>query len=190
MALTGKKVLVGLTGGIACYKVPYLIRDLVRNGAAVKVIMTKAATRFITPLTLETVSNNPVVTDLFPTGEFVATRHIELAEWPDLIVVAPATANCIGKIASGVSDDLLTTVICASARPVMLAPAMNPQMWANPVTRRNVDSLAKLGYRFVGPEEGDMACEHEGMGRMSEPAEIFAAVKAALSSSKKKARKN
>lgn len=176
-SLAKKKVLVGLSGGIACYKIPYLVRALTKEKAEVQIVMTKAACRFITPLTLETVSNRPVASELFPQGEFVSTRHIDLAEWPELIVLAPATANLIGKIASGVSDDLLTTIVCASPRPVIIAPAMNPQMWTNPITRRNVAALKDVGYRFIDPVEGDMACDHYGVGRMVEPAEIFQHIK-------------
>jgi phosphopantothenoylcysteine decarboxylase/phosphopantothenate--cysteine ligase len=177
MAVKDKKILVGLTGGIACYKVPYLIRLLTKNGAAVRVVMTQAATRFITPLTLETVSNNPVSVEMFPEHRFVATHHIDLADWPDLVVVAPATANFLGKIASGISDDLLTTLICATPRPVMIAPAMNPHMWSNKVTQKNYAYLKQLGYLFVEPEEGEMACEEAGVGRMAEPEHIFDAIK-------------
>ncbi|MBD3403659.1 hypothetical protein GF420_12245 [candidate division GN15 bacterium] len=176
MTATGKKVLVGLTGGIACYKVPYLVRYLHKARVEVQVVMTDGATKFITPLTLEAVSNRPVATELFPVNEFVSTRHIDMAEWPDLIVVAPATANLIGKVASGISDDLLTTIICATPRPVLIAPAMNPRMWDNPVTQKNIASLRQLGYHFVDPEEGEMACEHSGVGRMAEPDRIYARV--------------
>lgn len=177
MALKGKKILVGLTGGIACYKVPYLVRALRKADAEVQIVMTDAATRFITPLTLETVSGRPVAVSMFPENEFVATRHIDFAEWPDLIVIAPATANFCGKVASGVFDDLLTTIICASAKPVIVAPAMNPQMWQHPATRRNVAWLKENGYRFVGPGKGEMACDQWGEGRMVEPDELFEAVK-------------
>lgn len=186
MALAGKKVLVGLTGGIACYKVPYLVRFLHKEDAEVQVVMTEAATKFITPLTLESVSNRPVAVELFPESQYVSTRHIDLAEWPDMIVVAPATANFIGKVASGVSDDLLTTIICATPRPVMIAPAMNPQMWNNPVTQKNLAFLRDLGYLFVEPGEGDMACDHVGVGRMAEPDQIFAQVKTFLTSATQK----
>jgi phosphopantothenoylcysteine decarboxylase / phosphopantothenate---cysteine ligase len=176
MSLSGKKIVVGLTGGIACYKVPYLVRALGKAGAEVQVIMTEASTHFITPLTLETVSRNPVCTDLFPPHEFVSTRHINLADWADLFVIAPATANFIGKIANGISDDLLTTTVCATKRPVLIAPAMNPHMWSNPVTIRNYEYLQKLGYSFVGPAEGEMAERQFGVGRMVEPDELFRAV--------------
>jgi phosphopantothenoylcysteine decarboxylase/phosphopantothenate--cysteine ligase len=186
MSLADKKILVGLTGGIACYKVPYLVRLLVKDKAQVKVVMTANATKFITPLTLETLSNNPVGTDMFPTGEFVSTRHIDLARWPDLIIIAPATANFVGKIASGISDDLLTTIICAAPGPVMLAPAMNPNMWANKVTQRNMATLRELGYHFIEPGEGDMACEDVGVGRMAEPERMFEAIKAFFNTPQKK----
>ncbi len=177
MIFKGRKVLLGLTGGIACYKVPYLIRFLTKEGVVVKVVMTQAATRFITPLTLETVSGNPVAVEMFPEGQLVAARHIDLAQWPDLIVVAPATANFLGKTAHGISDDLLTTIICATPQPVMIAPAMNLHMWNNSVTQRNYTSLKELGYLFVDPVEGEMACDDYGVGRMAEPQEIFEAVK-------------
>jgi phosphopantothenoylcysteine decarboxylase/phosphopantothenate--cysteine ligase len=190
MALAGKKVLVGLTGGIACYKIPYLVRLLHKANAEIQVVMTEAATRFITPLTLESVSNRPVATTMFPVGEYVATRHINMAEWPDLIVVAPATANFLGKTASGISDDLLTTIVCASPRPVMIAPAMNPQMWQNKVTRRNFAYLVKeLGFLSVDPEEGEMACNHVGIGRMAEPDVIFSQIERFFGAAKKKALK-
>lgn len=177
MSLKGKKILVGLTGGIACYKIPYLVRFLHKDKAEVRVVMTDAATKFITPLTLESVSNNPVATDLFPPDRFVGTHHIDMAQWPDLIVIAPATANFMGKVVSGISDDLLTTVICASPKPVMIVPAMNPQMWLNRVTQRNLAALKELGYMFVGPGEGGTACDHFGIGRMEEPEGIFEAIK-------------
>ncbi|UCD63585.1 MAG: bifunctional phosphopantothenoylcysteine decarboxylase/phosphopantothenate--cysteine ligase CoaBC [Candidatus Zixiibacteriota bacterium] len=177
MSLKDKRILIGLTGGIACYKIPYLVRYLWREKAEIRTIMTENATRFITPLTLESVSNNPVATDLFPPNRFAGTHHIDLARWPDLIMVAPATANFMGKIASGISDDLLTTVICATPKPVMIAPAMNPQMWLNKVTQRNHDILGNLGYIFIEPDEGYTACDHYGVGRMAEPQELFEAVK-------------
>jgi len=191
MSLAGKKIICALTGGIACYKVPYLVRFLVKEGAEVRVLMTPNAARFITSLTMESVSQNPVAVQMFPEGEFVATRHIDLAEWPDLVVVAPATANFLGKAASGVSDDLLTTVICATAKPVMVAPAMNPGMWSNKVTQRNLKFLQdEMGYLLVPPGEGEMACDSVGVGRMAEPNEIFEAVKAFFGSTgKKKPRK-
>ena len=185
MSLSQKHILIGLTGGIACYKVPYLIRALVKANAEVRVVMTEAATKFITPLTLETVSNNPVMTEMFPENRFVGTRHIDMAEWPDLIMVAPATANFIGKVASGISDDLLTTIICASPRPVIIAPAMNPQMWKNRITQKNCATLKSFGYRLLTPGEGEMACDHVGVGRMPEPEELYDSIKSFFSTKAK-----
>lgn len=178
MSLQGKKVLVALAGGIACYKVPNLVRLLRAENAEVQVVMTDAAMKFITPLTLESVSNRPVATELFPAGEYVATRHVDFAQWPDLIVVAPATANFLGKVSAGISDDLLTTIICATAKPVMIAPAMNPQMWANKITQRNYAYVqSELGWKVVPPGEGKMACDDVGVGRMAEPEQIFDSIR-------------
>lgn len=173
MSLSGKKIIVGLTGGIACYKVPYLVRALGKAGAEVRVIMTDSATKFITPLTLAATSKNPVHTDMWAEREETAIKHIELARWADLVVIAPATANFIGKIASGISDDLLTTIVCATPAPVMIAAAMNPNMWSNPITQRNAQILTGLGYRIIGPAEGEMAERQFGVGRMLEPEQIF-----------------
>lgn len=173
MFLSGKKVIVGMTGGIACYKVPYLVRALVKTGAEVRVIMTANATKFVTPMTLAATSRNPVYTDMWAERDEIATRHIELARWADLVVIAPATANFLGKVASGISDDLLTTIVCATPAPIMVAAAMNPGMWHNPITQRNVRTLTDLGYRIIGPAEGEMAEKQFGVGRMLEPAEIF-----------------
>ncbi|UCE23484.1 MAG: bifunctional phosphopantothenoylcysteine decarboxylase/phosphopantothenate--cysteine ligase CoaBC [Candidatus Zixiibacteriota bacterium] len=189
MSLQGKRILVGLTGGIACYKIPYLVRYLWKDKAEIRVVMTEAATKFITPLTLESVSNNPVASDLFPADRFVGTRHIDMAQWPDLVVVAPATANFMGKVVSGISDDLLTTIICATPKPVMIAPAMNPQMWLNKVTQRNFATLKELGYIFVGPGEGGTACDHYGIGRMAEPEELYEAIKKFLAKGSRQSRK-
>jgi len=174
--LNGKKITIGLTGGIAAYKVPILIRMLKKAGAEVRAIMTANSAKFITPLTIETVSQNPVASDMFPADRFVGTHHIDMAEWPDLFVIAPATANFIAKTASGICDDLLSTVICATKKPVMIAPAMNTNMYINPITQGNIDKLKALGYRFINPGEGELACETVGVGRMAEPEEILAAV--------------
>lgn len=177
---------MGLTGGIASYKIPYLIRSLAKAEAEIRVIMTEGATKFITPLTLETVSGNPVGISMFPDGEYVATRHIDLVDWADLLIIAPATANFLGKAAGGICDNLLSTIVCACRKPILVAPAMNPGMWANPAVQKNVTYLAELGYHLVGPGEGDMACDHVGLGRMAEPGEIFESAVAILASSKKK----
>lgn len=189
MSLKGRKILVGLTGGIACYKIPSLVRLLTKANADVQVIMTHSATKFITPLTMETVSGQPVAIEMFPNDEFVGTRHIDLAQKSDLFVIAPATANFMGKAAGGISDDLLTTVLTACAGPVMIAPAMNLQMWANPITQRNRQTLEQVGYTFLGPDEGEMACRDHGVGRMVEPEEIFVAIDEFFKGSKGKSKK-
>ncbi|MEE8403899.1 MAG: bifunctional phosphopantothenoylcysteine decarboxylase/phosphopantothenate--cysteine ligase CoaBC [candidate division Zixibacteria bacterium] len=186
MFLSGRQLVVGLTGGVSCYKVPNLVRLLYKEGASVQVIMTKAATKFITPLTLESVSQRPVAIQMFPKDEYVATRHIDYSDWAELIIIAPATANFMGKIATGISDDLLTTVVTAHRGPILIAPAMNPGMWENTVTQKNYNYLKELGHKFVDPVEGEMACDHEGVGRMAEPEDIFEAVKAHLLPVKKK----
>ncbi len=186
MFLSGRQLVVGLTGGVSCYKVPNLVRLLYKEGASVQVIMTKAATKFITPLTLESVSQRPVAIQMFPKDEYVATRHIDYSDWAELIIIAPATANFMGKIATGISDDLLTTVVTAHRSPILIAPAMNPGMWENTVTQKNYNYLKELGHKFVDPVEGEMACDHEGVGRMAEPEDIFEAVKAHLLPVKKK----
>ncbi|SYZ73809.1 Coenzyme A biosynthesis bifunctional protein CoaBC (Includes: Phosphopantothenoylcysteine decarboxylase; Phosphopantothenate--cysteine ligase) [Candidatus Zixiibacteriota bacterium] len=173
MSLQDKKIIVGLTGGIAAYKTPNFIRLLKKDDAEVRAIMTDAATKFITELTIETVSQNPVAREMFPADRYVGTHHIDLADWPDLFVIAPATANFIAKIASGICDDLLTTVICATKKPVIIAPAMNTNMYLNPVTQKNIQYLKSLGYIFIDPNEGELACNVVGWGRMAEPEEIY-----------------
>lgn len=183
MSLQDKKIVVGITGGIAAYKTPALIRLLVKEGAEVRAIMTESATKFITPLTIETVSQNPVAVHIFP-DHFASTRHIDLAGWPDLFVIAPATANFLGKAASGVSDDLLTTVICAAKAQIMIAPAMNDNMYANPVTQKNIEYLNSLGFNFVAPGKGELACKTEGWGRMAEPEHIFEQIQTYFSKKK------
>jgi len=184
MSLNDFKITVGLTGGIAAYKTPLLIRLLKKDEADVRTIMTRHAEKFTTALTIETVSQNPVPIDMFPTDRFVGTHHIDMAAWPDLFVIAPATANFIGKVASGICDDLLTTVICATQKPVMICPAMNTNMYLNPITQSNIEKLKTLGYHFVSPGEGDLACETVGTGRMAEPEDIFRLITAFLQKKK------
>ncbi len=184
MSLKDYKITVGLTGGIAAYKTPFLIRLLKKDEAEVRAIMTRHAEKFITALTIETVSQNPVPIDMFPDERFVGTHHIDMAGWPDLFVIAPATANFLGKVASGICDDLLTTVICATDKPVMICPAMNSSMYLNPITQGNIEKLKKLGYHFVSPGEGELACDTIGPGRMAEPEDIFKAVTAFLQKKK------
>ncbi len=170
-----KHIVLGVTGGIAAYKACELTRLFVKGGYCVHVVMTKNAQAFVTPLTFSTLSGNPVGVAMFDGGAPETIKHINLADDADLVVVAPATANIIGKVAAGISDDLLTTVICATKAPVLFAPAMNVNMYENPITQSNIEKLKKLGYRFVEPGVGWLACGWEGKGRLAEPEEIYGA---------------
>lgn len=181
----GKRLLLGVTGGIAAYKAVELCRLLVRAGAGVRVVMTAAAGQFVTPLTFRTTSGNRVYQDLFAGSEDYSVTHVGLAQESDLMVVAPATANCLGKIAAGIADDLLSTILLATRSPVLLAPAMNEAMWDSAQVRTNVARLAGLGYFFVGPADGELACGDAGRGRMASPEEIFAAAAEILHRSQK-----
>jgi phosphopantothenoylcysteine decarboxylase/phosphopantothenate--cysteine ligase len=180
MSLEGKKILLGVTGGIAAYKSVYLLRLLKREGADVRVVMTQAACEFVTPLTFETLSENKVRVHMFAGGGSLESvspvEHVELAKWPDLVVVAPATANTIAKIAHGEADNLLTTVISAYDGRTLLAPAMNDVMWTNDPNQKNLTTLSNRGFAVVPPESGDLACGYEATGRMAEPEVIFAAI--------------
>jgi phosphopantothenoylcysteine decarboxylase/phosphopantothenate--cysteine ligase len=169
MTLKGKKILLGITGGIAAYKCPLLAREWTRAGARVDVVMTGAAGQFVTKLTMETVSGQPVHTQLFPQQEFSATIHIDLADNADVLVIAPATANFIGKLRAGLADDLLSTVAMAGWRKIMLVPAMNSNMWANPAVQENLAELQQRGMLVVPPDSGDLACGYTGVGRMPDP---------------------
>ena len=171
--LRGREILVGVTGGIAAYKTAMLVSRLVQAGAGASVIMTEHATRFVGPLTFQTLTGRPVYTDLFESPEVYHTKHIALAERADLVVVAPATANALAKLAHGIADDLLSTVLLAIQAPLLVAPAMNARMWAHPAAQANVALLRSRGVRFVGPEEGYLACGAVGPGRMAEPPEIL-----------------
>jgi phosphopantothenoylcysteine decarboxylase/phosphopantothenate--cysteine ligase len=170
--MRGKHVLVGVTGGIAAYKVAYLIRDLVKSGAEVKVMMTEAGTRFITPLTFSALSKNPVFTDLWTNNQssdsVISTQHIDLANWADVLVIAPASANTIAKLAYGISDNLLAVVALATTRPIILAPTMDTEMYLNPVTQNNLTSLKERGYIIIPPVEGELASGLSGPGRLPE----------------------
>jgi len=174
MMLKDKKIILGITGGIAAYKSCEIIRRLKKLGADVLVVMTENAKKFITPLTLETLSENEVVTEMFPERRFVGVRHVDLAGWVDLILIAPATANVVGKIRSGIADDILTTIVISSKAPVLIAPAMNVNMYENPIFQENLSYLEKLGYRFVEPEVGELASGIVGKGRLAEPETIVA----------------
>jgi phosphopantothenoylcysteine decarboxylase/phosphopantothenate--cysteine ligase len=173
MMLKGKCIVLGVTGGIAAYKSVELCRMFVKAGATVRVIMTASAQKFVTALTFQTVSCNPVYFDLFDATGRYNVEHIGLANEADLFVIVPATANCIGKIAAGLADDLLTTTVMAACSPVLLAPAMNVNMYENPITRENIRKLTGLGYTMVGPDEGELACGDAGRGRMAPVQEIF-----------------
>lgn len=179
--LAEKRVVLCVTGGIAAYKAAYLTRALVKSGARVFVVMSDNARRFVAPLTFETLSGNPVVTSTFERVHAQGgVEHVDLATWAELVVVAPATYNLLGKLHAGIADDAVTTFLSAVTCPVFLAPAMNDFMWKNPVARRNVQALRSLGFRLLDPERGSLACSWEGEGRMQEPEAILAAVRAAL----------
>ncbi|MFK8068692.1 MAG: bifunctional phosphopantothenoylcysteine decarboxylase/phosphopantothenate--cysteine ligase CoaBC [Gammaproteobacteria bacterium] len=174
--LQNKRVLLGVTGGIAAYKSADLVRRLGDHGADVRVVMTDGARSFITPLTFQAVSGNPVHTDLLDTEAEAGMGHIELARWADVILIAPATANFIARLTSGMADDLLTTLCLASSAPIVIVPAMNQQMWQAKATQANCNKLQKRGVVQLGPGVGDQACGDIGPGRMLEPAEIIAGV--------------
>jgi phosphopantothenoylcysteine decarboxylase / phosphopantothenate---cysteine ligase len=171
--LSKKKILLGVTGGIAAYKSASLVRALQRAGAEVRVVMTQSAQAFVAPLTFQALSGHPVYTKLLDSGQEAAMDHISLARWADLIVVAPATANFLARVASGHADDLLTTLCLATTATIALAPAMNQQMWLNPVTQENVARLKQRGCLCWGPEEGRQACGETGPGRMIEPEQML-----------------
>lgn len=171
--LKDKRIVLGVTGGIAAYKAVELLRLFVKAGARVQVIMTAAAQEFVTPLTFQTLSGNPVHTGLFNLLQEMEIGHIALADRADLLVIAPATANVIGKISGGIADDLLTTTVMATRAPVLFAPAMNVNMWENPLYRQNEEKLKGLGYHFLEPASGFLACGWEGQGKLPEPGAIF-----------------
>ncbi len=167
--LFNRNVLLGVSGGIATYKSAELVRQLQERGASVRVIMTHGAQEFITPLTLQALSGNPVHTQLLDAGAEQGMGHIELARWADLLLIAPATADLIARLRAGRADDLLTTAALATAAPMMLAPAMNQQMWQDPATIANISQLSERGVHMVGPAAGQQACGDVGPGRMEEP---------------------
>jgi len=178
--LKGKNIVLGVCGGIAAYKAVELLRLYVKAGAKVNVIMTRSAQEFVTPLTFQTLSGNPVHTELFNLFQESEIGHISLADRADLFVVAPATANVIGKVANGIADDLLTTTIMATKAPVLFAPAMNVNMWENPLYQQNEDRLKKFGYHFLEPASGSLACGWEGKGKLPDPAVILEKSRALL----------
>lgn len=170
--LKGKNVLLGVSGGIAAYKACALTSKLVQAGANVTVVMTKSSQEFVTPLTFQALSRNPVYTDTFDEKIPEQIAHIDLADWADLIVLAPATANLLGKVANGIADDMLTTTLLASVAPVYVAPAMNVHMYAHQAVQDNLKRLESFGYRFIEPGDGYLACGYVGKGRLEEPETI------------------
>jgi phosphopantothenoylcysteine decarboxylase / phosphopantothenate---cysteine ligase len=170
--MRGKHVLVGVTGGIAAYKIGYLVRELIQSGAEVRVMMTEAGARFVAPLTFSALSKNPVYTDLWSSNQSsdsdISTQHIDLANWADIIVIAPASANTIAKLTYGISDTLLTVVSLATTRPIILAPTMDAEMYLNPVTQKNLTTLKERGYHIIPPAEGELASGLTGPGRLPE----------------------
>lgn len=172
-----KKILLGVSGGIAVFKAAALTSKLVQAGMDVKVIMTDSAQKFVTPLTFQALSRQAVYTDTFEEKEPQVISHIELADWADLIVIAPATANIIGKLANGLADDMLSTTLLASTAPVWIAPAMNVHMYGHPAVQKNMETLKSYGYTFIEPNEGYLACGYVGKGRLAEPEEIVEKIK-------------
>ncbi len=179
--LKDRNIVLGVTGGIAAYKAAELVRELVRAGAKVHVVMTQSAQAFVTPLTFQTLSGNPVITELFSLIEESEIGHIALADKAEVLVIAPATANMIGKIAGGIADDMLTTIVMATKAPVLLAPAMNVHMWENPSCQENIQKLRSRGFHFIDPEPGELACGYEGKGRLAEVSAIVEEIRAILS---------
>lgn len=169
---SSQRILLGVTGGIAAYKSAILVRRLKEYGFDVRVVLTEGAQAFITPLTFQALSGNPVHTDLLDSDAEAGMGHIELARWADLILIAPASANTIARLAAGLSDDLLTTLVLASRAPVWVAPAMNQQMWANAITQRNLGILKTFKFNVIEPDAGEQACGDIGVGRMPEPEDL------------------
>ena len=174
--LDGREIVVGVTGGIAAYKTAHLVSRLVQAGAGVSVVMTEAAKRFVGPLTFQTLSGRPVSSDLFAAPESHRAEHVGLAERAEIVVVAPATADILAKLAHGIADDLLSTFLLATDAPLVVAPAMNARMWQHPAVQANCEVLRSRSVRFVGPVEGYLACGTVGEGRMAEPEEILTAL--------------
>jgi phosphopantothenoylcysteine decarboxylase/phosphopantothenate--cysteine ligase len=188
--LENLNILLGVTGGIAAYKAVALAGKLTAAGARVKTVMTEDACRLVGPKSFEAVTQSSVFTSMWSSPEKYQISHVELADWADIVVVAPATANILGKVANGICDDMLSTTLCAcwplvESGSVLLAPAMNTNMWTNPAVQNNVKTLHERGFRFIGPEEGRLACGDEGIGRMSEPQQILETIEKIASKTKK-----
>lgn len=176
MTLTHKKILLGLSGGIACYKTAELVRLLKKAGATTQIVMTKAATQFITPLTLQTLCGESVFTHQWGTDHSAPLAHIDLSRHADVMLIAPASANTMAKLAQGLCDDLLSTLCLARTCGLLIAPAMNQQMWAHPATQRNLAQLRRDGVQILGPNAGEQACGEVGLGRMLEPEQLLQAL--------------
>ena len=174
--MRGRQIVVGVSGGVAAYKTAMLVSQLAQAGAEVQVVLTPAAERFVGRATFAALSGRPVAVEMFDEGRFPLGAHISLAEWAELLVVAPATADFMAKAAWGLADDLLSTLVLAFAGPILMAPAMNSTMWAKPAVQRNVARLSEDGVRFVGPGSGWLSCRQHGAGRMAEPDEIREAI--------------
>lgn len=170
-------IVIGITGGIAAYKACGIVSYLKGQGANVDVIMTKNACQFITPLTLETLSGNKVIIDMFERPDYIEVKHISLARKADLFLIIPATANIIGKVANGIADDMLSTTIMATKSPVIFAPAMNNEMYENPIVQHNLEKLKKYGYKIIEPTIGHLACGYEAKGKLPKNEEIIDYVK-------------
>jgi phosphopantothenoylcysteine decarboxylase / phosphopantothenate---cysteine ligase len=176
--MENKKVLLAVTGGIAAYKAATVASKLYQSGYEVKVILTESAQKFITPLTFQTLTRQAVFTDTFEEKDPSVVSHIEIADWADLVLIAPATANAIGKLANGIADDMLTTTLLATKADVLIAPAMNVNMFNHPAVKKNMETLASYGWRFIEPNEGLLACGWIGKGRLAEPEELIDSVHA------------
>ena len=179
------KILLVISGGISAYKSLELIRIVKNDGNEIKSILTSGGEKFITPLSVAAISNEKVYQDIFSLKDESEMGHIQLSRESDVIVVAPASGNIIAKSANGIADDLASTVLLASNKPIIFAPAMNSMMWNNPATQRNIESLRKDNINFIGPEPGDLACGEEGLGRMSEPKDIYKYILSILKNKKK-----
>ncbi len=176
-SLANKIIILGVTGGIAAYKTPELVRLLKKEGADVHVVLTRAAQHFVTPLTMQSLSQNPVNTELFDLNQENQMGHIDLADRAHMVVVAPATADFLAKAAHGLADDFLSTLLLVTRAPVLLCPSMNCKMWEHKLTERNLATLKELGHRILEPDEGELACGYTGKGRLCEPEKIFTTIK-------------
>lgn len=184
--LKDHNILLGVTGGIAAYKAVDLASKLIAAGAGVRTVMTESACQLVGPKSFEAVTHAPVYTSLWSDPEGHEAAHISLADWARIVVVAPATANILGKVAHGICDDLLSTTLCTCwATPMLFAPAMNTRMWENPATQRNLETLRGMGVRLIGPGTGRLACGAEGVGRMAEPEDILNTIEEIAAANKK-----